>query len=220
MEQIKKDKPNKPSDTAFKQQRLQGWSCSPSSNTLGIIYIIIGIAFILIGVIILIESNKIIEATKRYDDITDCKADWKNPNTCTISISITEKMDSPVFFYFEIRNMYQNHRKYNKSRDINQLMGDTRSISEIDSYCDPIVDMEDLGFETTLNLTESDPANPCGLVAKSYFNDTFELYTSNELKKIQITSKDIAWDIDKEEKFKKNSNSEELQWIDVENGNN
>lgn len=212
-------KPNKPADSAFKQQRLKGWRCSPSSFTLGFIYIGIGILFIIFGSIIVAESNKIIEFSSRYDDIDECKADWRTPHTCIIPISITTEMPSPIFFYFEIRNMYQNHRKYNKSRDIYQLMGDLRSVSDIEDYCDPVVDMEDLGFYTTLDLESSDPANPCGLVAKSYFNDTFSLISPDAFEEIPMSSNGIAWDIDKEEKFKQSKDSEELQWIDVENGN-
>ena len=89
-------------------------------------------------------------------------------------------------------------------------MGDLRSVSEIDKYCDPIVDMQDLGFYTTLNISSSAPANPCGLVAKSYFNDTYSIVDSS-YSEIPMTSNGIAWDIDKEQKFKKSENSEEVQ---------
>lgn len=48
------------------------------------------------------------------------------------------------------------------------------------------------------------PAIPCGLVAKSYFNDTFTLYSVNsdntETEK-KINSNGIAWSSDLEFKF-------------------
>ena len=217
MESSKNNKPNKPKNSSFKQQRLKGWRCSPSTKSLGYIYIALGLLFIIFGAIILSESNKVKEIRVRYDDIEACQADWRTPHTCLVPLPITEDIESPIFFYFEIKNMYQNHRKYNKSRDIYQLMGDLRSVSEIDKYCDPIVDMQDLGFYTTLNISSSAPANPCGLVAKSYFNDTYSIVDSS-YSEIPMTSNGIAWDIDKEQKFKKSENSEEVQWIDVEKG--
>ena len=55
------------------------------------------------------------------------------------------------------------------------------TIDELESECDPIVTVENLGIYTTVGkkvvFTEEEakkvPANPCGLVAKSLFNDTF-----------------------------------------------
>lgn len=57
-------------------------------------------------------------------------------------------------------------------------------------------------------MNQSDPAIPCGLVAKSYFNDTFKLYqqvgstrnpsTDTEIK---INSDNIAWSSDIQYKF-------------------
>ena len=50
----------------------------------------------------------------------------------------------------------------------------------------------------------SDIAIPCGLFAKSFFNDTFQLYKLNENGKNQITINDtgIAWKSDVEKAFK------------------
>ena len=67
------------------------------------------------------------------------------------------------------------------------------------------------------------PAFPCGLVAKSLFNDTFTLYKGNETdaaNQIKINTEDIAWESDKENKFK-NLPYEEMQkkqWTDIEKG--
>jgi hypothetical protein len=180
--------------------------------------VVLGSGFVIFGSFIIKSSNDVHELTRRYDDIEECDANWYDPSTCSVSFSISETWEEPIFFYFEIKNMFQNHRKYNKSRDIYQLMGDLRSTSEIDNYCEPVVDMEDLGFYTNLQLKESDPANPCGLVAKSYFNDTYVLYRKSDGKMIEMKHDDIAWDIDKDEKFKRSDDNEKYQWTDVENG--
>uniref|UniRef100_A0A7S3IY80 Cell cycle control protein 50A n=1 Tax=Strombidium inclinatum TaxID=197538 RepID=A0A7S3IY80_9SPIT len=72
------------------------------------------------------------------------------------------------------------------------------------------------------------PATPCGLVAKSFFNDTFELYKKGingaADSKVTINKDDIAWDSDVQYKFKNvekglsgGTTWKELQWIDMEN---
>jgi len=50
--------------------------------------------------------------------------------------------------------------------------------------CDPIIKVGDLWTNQRVNkngdkLSDDEPAIPCGLVAKSYFNDTFELWKMN-----------------------------------------
>lgn len=54
------------------------------------------------------------------------------------------------------------------------------------------------------------PAIPCGLIAKSFFNDTFELYKCykedcqsdpEKNERIEIKSNDIAWSSDVTDKF-------------------
>lgn len=49
-------------------------------------------------------------------------------------------------------------------------------------------------------LDKKDPAVPCGLVAKSVFNDTFVLKNDGG-KEIKIEEKGIAWKSDLEFKF-------------------
>jgi hypothetical protein len=93
-------------------------------------------------------------------------------------------------------------------------------VSDITSDCDPIITVDELGKFTTVsgvNLTSGSPANPCGLVAKSFFNDSFNLYVGNAITVAQVynniklnkTINDvgIAWDSDKEYKFKNRATS-------------
>ena len=71
--------------------------------------------------------------------------------------------------------------------------------------------MGDLGLDKTISgkvLEPSAPANPCGLVAKSFFNDSYEFYkgsisTGNN---ITIDDSNIAWESDVEYKFKNSEN--------------
>ena len=66
--------------------------------------------------------------------------------------------------------------------------------------CDPIIKVGDLWENQRTNkngvrLSNEDPAIPCGLVAKSYFNDTFELWKVNSEgeEKVPIKEDSIAW---------------------------
>jgi hypothetical protein len=83
---------------------------------------------------------------------------------CILEFSIPEDMNPPVFFYYRLTNFYQNHRRYVKSFQSDQLKGvavDNNTISN--SACDPI----------KTDPTTGKPYYPCGLIANSVFNDTF-----------------------------------------------
>jgi hypothetical protein len=116
--------------------------------------------------------------------------------------------------YYQLNNFYQNHRRYVKSKSNNQLDGQIYTIDQMRSSgdCDPVVTMLDIGRTTLLDGTVlTDPnktiANPCGLIAKSLFNDTYNLTDtlnltqSNDLE-IFINETNIAWQADRELKFK------------------
>lgn len=216
---MQESKPNKPPNTNLAQQRLQGFSLSPSPIFLGVIYLFLALAFSGMGVLYIIESNKITEVIKRYDDIPQCKADWKTPQTCMIELHLETHVEPPIFIYYEISNMFQNHRKYSKSRDINQLMGTVLTANDVKSSCYPVSTMGDLGFYTNLYLAPEEVASPCGLISQSVFNDTFILLPPQDSLKDSINIKfdHLAWDIDKEEKFKNSDHWKELQWTDIEN---
>jgi len=40
-------------------------------------------------------------------------------------------MIAPVYVYYQLDNFYQNHRRYVKSRDYKQLMGENRTLADI-----------------------------------------------------------------------------------------
>ena len=82
----------------------------------------------------------------------------------------------------------QNHRRYVKSREPRQLAGNYLPVEQLQD-CDPITQVQHLWDEQQYNLRRdpddpqqrfplnpTDPAIPCGLVAKSFFNDTYRLF--------------------------------------------
>ena len=128
-------------------------------------------------------------------------------------------MSEPIYLYYEMRNFYQNHRSFVKSVSHKQLAGEDLGKSDLKT-CDPVIEVEDLYIKKNLlgeKLGDDDVANPCGLAARSVFNDTFSL--SRDSKQIKIHEDDIAWDSDTEYKFERVDGYEKKVWTDVENGN-
>ena len=200
----------KPEDNAFQQQRLKAWQPLLTPNWVIGSFSFIAILFIIIGVIVLDASNSVVEKEFRYDTIDQAQS---IPGTCTqastdeqckytIDITITEDMDAPIYFYYKLTDFYQNHRRYVKSRSDVQLRGDVVSIGDLDA-CDPLSQWEDGGVQKMLY--------PCGLIANSFFNDTFDamltstdsngLPTTKNLTDTNWNDKNIAWKSDND-KFK------------------
>jgi len=69
-----------------------------------------------------------------------------------------------------------------------------------------------------LNLESA--LNPCGILPKYLFTDSFELISRQNYTRIIIDEENIASDYDKKYKFKKTEgDSDQVQWLDVTNGN-
>ena len=149
---------------------------------------------------------------------------------CTKIITIKETIPAPVFVYYELTNFYSNHRDYVKSKIWSQLRGETHINSKNNSNCEGAKLMKEMFDGNSLRyntykgkpLKGDDFANPCGLAAKAFFNDTYILSTKpeepNKPRFINVSSKGIAATYDVDNVFKRINNSENLQWVDVEDG--
>ncbi|KAI0230913.1 Cell cycle control protein 50A [Lamellibrachia satsuma] len=198
--------PNRrPKDTKFKQQKLPAWQPIMTAGTVLPVFFAIGIAFVPLGVALLITANNVQEKVINY---TNCKsaaepvtcADYIRNNTgmtcqCQINFTLTEDFRGDVYMYYGLTNFYQNHRRYVKSRDDNQLRGvDQTSTSGGD--CAPF-------YEST-NSNGSLRYAPCGAIANSMFNDTLTLnfVKASGPVAVGLLKKDIAWTTDRTIKFK------------------
>lgn len=113
---------------------------------------------------------------------------------CTLQFSIPNDIGPPVYLYYRLTNFYQNHRRYVKSLDTDQLRGHALSNSSIGgSSCDPI--RRDANGKAYY---------PCGLIANSLFNDTINSPVAVNLaggapgETYRMTNKSIAWSSDAE----------------------
>jgi len=117
---------------------------------------------------------------------------------CTILFSIPSNMTPPVLFYYRLTNFYQNHRRYAKSFNTDQLSGKAVSANDVhNSDCTPLTTVTENGVQK--------PYYPCGLAPNSVFNDTFyspilldvvNSNVQNETYPMQNTS-NISWESDK-----------------------
>ena len=192
------------------------WRPIPTIFTTMLCLEITGAIFLLIGLIIVFTSKNIKEIEIRYDNNDNCTIG----NECKIDFHIEETMEKNVFVYYRLKNFYQNHRRYIKSKSHKQLKGNILTEKEIKDDCDPIILNKDiyLGLKNIDNNEELDPngvAHPCGLIAKSYFNDSYIIVKQGGDEDIIISDTDIAWSVDKDRY--KNSDNKSVQWFNVEN---
>lgn len=182
----------RPGNTAFKQQRLKAWQPILTPRPVILSFLVIGIVFIPIGAGIVYSSNQVREVDQRYDHVCNVG------QTCNVTITLKEKMEAPIYFYYRLENFFQNHRRYVKSRSDDQLKGLVGWKYEDLTDCDPYVSVNDSHSQNLLY-------NPCGLIAKSLFNDTFMLNSgapATGLTPLFMRKEGIAWKSDKEKKFK------------------
>jgi hypothetical protein len=186
----------RPKYTKFTQQELP--ACKPllTPGWVMATFMVVGIIFIPIGVVTLLASNSVVEIVHRYDMAclpsnlatkTD-RVNWVQNDginhSCNVPLTVPKKMKSPVYVYYELTNFYQNHRRYVKSRSDSQLRGD--STKNLDS-CKPLA--------TTAGGQQ---IVPCGLIAWSLFNDSYEFTGSGP---ITVDNTGIAWKSDVDSKF-------------------
>ncbi|KAN0061075.1 alkylphosphocholine resistance protein lem3 [Thecaphora frezii] len=191
---LKKFTQRKPANTAFKQQRLKAWQPILTPKTVLPTFFLIGLIFAPIGAVLYYFSQQVNEFSIDYTNcqsapappqqaqIPSSKFDYQlhdkntsnfqpptwsweeSSRTCNLYFSVPSQLDASVFMYYKLTNYYQNHRRYVKSYDSDQLLGNAVSRSTIDGgECKPL-DIDD---------TTGKIVYPCGLIANSVFNDTF-----------------------------------------------
>lgn len=162
-------------------------------------YLVVSLIFIPLGIAVFVESNKMLSTARiRYDNVGDCAigpGPFADPNAapagnCLIPVDIDRNVSAPAYLYYGLVNFYQNARTYVTSRDALQLRGDERSTADVED-CKPLI--------THGNGTLR---NPCGLIAYSRFNDSFELCTDRTCgETIALNGSNIAWRVDREKRF-------------------
>ena len=164
----------------FKQQNLPAWRPVPTILSIIIVFAAFGILFIILGIVLLVYSAKVHSVEVDY---TDCKLD-DSTSPCTRTITLEEDIDAPVFVYYQLIGFFQNSRRYVKSN------------------CEPAEKNSEMGFandKTALDgstLIGNNIAVPCGLMAKTFFTDSFKFTINSVLTEVDQTNIAFAKDKD------------------------
>jgi len=150
-------------NTAFKQQRLKAWTPVWSVNIIITTLIAIGAICLLLGAICIGLSVSTVEVEQQYD--VTCGGS----RVCYVTIPIPSDMATPVFVYYKLSNYFQNYRAYVKSRDEKQLRATDTGSS---LTCAPMTNYGD-EFHGPNSTLDSFKLYPCGLIANTFFNDSF-----------------------------------------------
>ena len=141
-------KSKRPKNTAAYQQRVPAWQPIYTAGTVVTTFFFIGIAFIPIGIGLLSISDTIMDKVIPYTNCTNvdgrlCKDIIINQKAherncfCNMSFSIDTDWKGNVFIFYELSNFFQNHRRYLRSYDEHQLLGqlDPTEWGDIDKTC-------------------------------------------------------------------------------------
>ena len=194
----------------FKQQNLPAWRPVPTILSIVIVFTVFGILFVILGIVLLVYSNKVKSAKIDY---TDCGSN----DPCNKQLTLEDDIDAPVFVYYQLDGFFQNSRRYLKSKETDQLTGD--DIKAHDNW-EPAETNKEMGFSSTQKalddntvLNPNDIAVPCGLVAKTFFNDRFTFSIGGQ--NLVVDETNIAFGKDKK-LYDKNPDPSK-QWIDMTN---
>lgn len=194
--------------TQFTQQRLKAWQPILEPQCAIALYAVGGLLFLGIGVVLLMMSQSVEEYSRDYTDLV-----LNDQNVGSITIEIEKDMEPPIWIYYELEGFHQNHRRYVKSRDDDQLQASRGLKLTPDQLpsCRPWVAGDDGRVRY-----------PCGLVARSVFNDTFAIQVKDpdkgddswELLQVDNSAKTIAWaaDIDKFVNLSPHEKHEEIEY--------
>jgi hypothetical protein len=196
----------------FRQQKFPGWRPLPTISCITIIFISAGVFFIIFGIFILIFTGQIKEFKFRYDLF--CAEKRRHSEKCEMSLSIPETMKKPIFIYYQINDLRQNHRFYMDNKSNKQLKGEEVSKEDLEKSndCDGALYNKDFDFLDSEKYPEDEVAFPCGLIAKSFFRDNFTLWQMSG-KEINVTTEEIANKKDRDDLS--NVGLKDSQWLDV-----
>lgn len=161
-------------------------------------FFIIGIAFIPVGIALLYFSDEVREHVIDYTACTKVGTTDKCADLirtfpherceCEIDFTLDTDFLGNVFVYYGLSNYYQNHRRYVKSRDDEQLLG---RLGVPSTDCAPFA------------YDESGKAiAPCGAIANSLFNDTLNIRKQSTKTMVPLLRTGIAWPSDRQIKFR------------------
>eukprot|EP01061_Rhynchopus_euleeides_P021485 TRINITY_DN35051_c0_g1_i1.p1 TRINITY_DN35051_c0_g1~~TRINITY_DN35051_c0_g1_i1.p1 ORF type:complete len:409 (+),score=81.98 TRINITY_DN35051_c0_g1_i1:182-1408(+) len=166
--------------------------------------------FIPIGVLVLIATDKYQEKIVQYGEQIPCTYDRRRnlsglanplpheiPDHCptTVTFTLSETMESPVFMYYSITDYNQNFRNLVRSRSDSQLRGDETCSCDDADACPPFTHVAGrnaseeamhIVFGSAKIRLDKMTLSPCGQMAYVMFNDSFVLTYNNTQSQLLI----------------------------------
>lgn len=135
-------------ESLFWQQKIKTWRPVYDAKHNFVFFLILSVFFWTTGYFIMNKTNEIAatEYEVTYSDFSGCQVDPTNddPNICKVNIDLKHDIPGPVYVYYKIDNMYQNHRRYVKSRSYSQLAGKYIPAADLKTDCDPVFQVQHL----------------------------------------------------------------------------
>lgn len=190
-----KDKMKGPSNNVYLQQKMPMHQLVYTTKCVLVTLFLTGVLFIIIGSICLTYAGQVQQFQFDYAGAGTCvnpcpasiaaqdnvptgrcpDADFggNGRKACQVTFTLNEDFDGPVFFYYTLDNFHQNHRRYVPSISFDQAIG---------SFGDEVPGVDPVYGFPSCAYAEGYTVNgrmiyyyPCGLIARTVFNDTFAL---------------------------------------------
>jgi hypothetical protein len=237
-----KEKSKRPPNNAFTQQRLKAYNPVFTAKTVIPLLISIAIVFVPLGAAMWYASHRVQDIMIDYTqcqvlashdywseipsnytfNFNSNSSEWSNPQwkldtdesqpfederlVCRIQFAVPTRLKPPIYFFYRLKRFHANHRRYVKSFSEDQLNGKRASLDVIKNTvgqnCEPLSANDD-GVKYY----------PCGLIANSLFNDTFDttlMGVNGTTSNYNLTEQGIAWSTDKNRFKKTNYNYTEV----------
>eukprot|EP00002_Diphylleia_rotans_P004457 TRINITY_DN13299_c0_g1_i1.p1 TRINITY_DN13299_c0_g1~~TRINITY_DN13299_c0_g1_i1.p1 ORF type:complete len:325 (+),score=65.75 TRINITY_DN13299_c0_g1_i1:71-1045(+) len=176
--------------TEVLQQQLPEKRISFPLQITAVLWSLMCIMFILFVMLLHQDLDSLDTVTIAYDHLPI--------STSSQNITFTmSNFEPPIYVYYELENYYQNHRRYIKSRNDAQLTGETVTSAKSLEDCEPLL------YADESKSGASRFYNPCGLISASWFPDSFSLSATDAHEIIHLDQTNIAWEGDREVRFKK-----------------
>lgn len=191
----------------LKQQDLKSYTCTFSPRCVISLYFTIAIIFLPLGAAIVTGTARLRDLRVRYDG--DCTIG----DVCVVSFTSRYTIAPDSYLYYTLSNYHQNAREYVKSRSDVMDQGQLPKVEFDVENCDKWLCRDEPESGTKCLKDEDGKLNtdafiyPCGLTARSLFNDTFEICKVEPQQKVcdnklKIREKGIAWGTDVKYKYR------------------
>jgi len=178
-----------------------GWSPRPSLASVLGFYATVSCLLLALGGLQFAYNSEVATATVRYDGTApgdNCTAQYEYMRAhgeegvnATMTLRVTKRMKAPVYVFYFLGRFIPGHKRFQRSRDDEQLAGSTAQIQSPLAACQPQAYLGSDTTERNESLPNSGAITPCGLIGWSQFNDTFQISG------MEIDQERIAWRSDR-----------------------